>query len=752
MRGGFRRRTTSALNVSIPVQATGTGALGANPFTGWTGAAGGSIFTWSSWGVTGGKYLGAPNETSIYLRSRAVSFDQEVTFWVSVGRVYLRLTDAGEALMFDTNINAGGGWSVSYVPSVATGTYFDSPIILGGGTPVGLNPSNTATDTYTFGVSGFYCYVKWNGVEQWRAPQIYHYKPGRIGLRTFPGGAYGFRSFDAVFNTTAALQGSSPSDSLINVRDIGLKALETTGSMTAGSATLTVASNPGFAIGDPICVVIGGEAGAGTPTTRGVGGQWPALTYANSTARLADTSQAAGKLAAQLDNGLVYQWTGAAWRAYDTSVSTSNPWHYRMLPKSLITTITNISGTTFTLADTAVVSTTSAQVVYNCSPAIDLTMGYNYAADGTQGYVSGRTFEFPAGNFYACKYNLQTQMIQGANWTLKGAGRDSTYFISPMGTTGLRIAPEYQSNLVLQDMTLKGNRRGDKGWLWIYDGNDVPSSLVPNWLNIINCNNTTAQRLRVMNMDFSLSGSHYSLMNDIIARWEIGQRAYTGWQVQISNCISSTGSNIVIDNDAIVPSLEIFGGTGNTFENVTITNGLMATNVSDNWTFRNITATLQTNAANDAVYGWVTVNAPLFNINTNIDGGAVVHGPGLLDGFNFTINYANAANYLFQGININGNNDNITIRGAYPAKPNTNGLITFPAGWSSSAKGIVAGSDGPDNLIIEGVRITPPNSGVFGEIFCYAPGSIIRNCVVDVIDSNATRSNNITNAAYDALP
>jgi hypothetical protein len=746
-----RRRTRTDTVVTIPVQATAAGSITANAFAGWTNLSGGAITSVTAFGTTA-KYLHADTFTTLFARSVGVSFDQEVTFWTARGRVYLRLTDAGEALCLV--VETDGSWFVLYVPVVETTSYFDTgtSTLLGSGTPSGIDMADTAGDEWTFGVSGFEVYVKWNGVEQWRGKQIYHHTAGRVGLRTFATGTtHGFRSVSATFKPSGTLF-SSPLENIIDVRDFGLKTLTATGSMSAASTTLTLTSNPGFEIGDSIIVVIGGEAGLGEPGTRGVGGQWPALTYADNTAMTADTGQAVGKIAARLDNGLTYRWSGSAWVAYNVAnFGGPNAWHDRMLPRSLITTITNVSGTTLTLADASVLATTGATVVFNNATRLEAEIGYNYTGAGIPTYVDGKTISFPAGTWYVGQYNSDISMVGGeSNWTIRGAGRDSTIIRDVMGVTGLRIQPENKTNLSIEDIEFKSNRKGDKGWLWYYETNDTPQNRVPGVFKVQG-SSVTASGIRATNVDFTFDDCGASTMTDIAARWEVGQRAYAAWQVQLSNCTGASGTNIVIDNDQVVAALEIFGGTGCSFSDVTITNGLIATNAADDWTISNITATIETNGANNADYDWSIDNAALVNINSNIDP-VSPRGGGTFTDFNLTINYANAANYLFQGFNINGDNQaNFTISGDFPAKPNTNGLITYPVGWSDAEGiGIYVGG-GVDNVDITGIRVTPPNSGAGGEVFLYSSNSSITNSVVDVVNTDQTTSGNITNAAYDAL-
>jgi hypothetical protein len=77
----------------------------------------------------------------------------------------------------------------------------------------------------------------------------------------------------------------------------------------SGSTTMTVASATGLHVNDYIVVETGGESGGGTLGTVGVGGTWPAKTYATTAALLADTSQVNQLFAWPQDSGFLYQWT-----------------------------------------------------------------------------------------------------------------------------------------------------------------------------------------------------------------------------------------------------------------------------------------------------------------------------------------------------------------------------------------------------------------------------------------------------------
>ncbi len=89
---------------------------------------------------------------------------------------------------------------------------------------------------------------------------------------------------------------------------LAFKNYSTTGTISGASNSLVVSSNPGFQIGDAIIVETGGEAGLGARGTKGVGGTWPTLSYANAAAMNADTSKPDGQHAWLLDTGDVYFW------------------------------------------------------------------------------------------------------------------------------------------------------------------------------------------------------------------------------------------------------------------------------------------------------------------------------------------------------------------------------------------------------------------------------------------------------------
>jgi hypothetical protein len=743
-----RGRKSAPSTVSFPVQATSVGAVTANQFTGWTHGAG-SIFTSGSWGVST-KYFIATSAANLSATSKATSRDQEVTFWASLGSVYLRVRD-GRALRFRTNINGGGGWAVAYVIIGLTGYESDTVITeLGSGTLSGLNTSDTDGDLYVFGVSGFDVYVEWNGVEQWREQQIFVHKPGAVGLRTGADAGYGFRSCSVEFKASAALY-STPEFDILDVRDFGVKALATTGSMTAASTTLTVASNPGFAIGDPVIVEIGGESGGGARGTRGVGGQWPALSYANAAARAADTSQVTNKLAAQLDTGVVYQWNGSAWAVY-----TTDGFFDLMLPRALIATITNISGTTFTLSTAATVTVAAANVYYNAAVKYEEVLGAEFTS--IEVHVADKTIEWPAGSF---AWGVASDAVSfGGNrvrWSVRGQGVDATTIFSPKGTLSLDLNQGgWTGPSACHDMEFTSNCLASGGYQFRYNSTtDV--SLQGNLVNIGFTSSADISVYNVRATDWNSTGvllsfCSNSTANDIEITHATGHRAYTAWALILSNSANCSATGVTIDSDYFTAGFEQFQCTDCTFTNITGRNTFCAVNSSGDWRYIGINITLETGAADASYLTWHSSFSPVVNINSNINnqqGNDELVPGGVFSNFHLVQQTGFRSGVVFSMINVDGTGDYVTIQGQFPDKPNTLGLIELPAYSSGTANGIRDDSS-TRNILIDGVRVIGTNSGG-PDIGAGSSNATITNCVAETITTPGTTSNNITNAAYNAL-
>lgn len=738
MRGRARGQQAAASTLSFPVQATSVGAVTANQFTGWTHGAG-SIFSSSDYGTTA-RYFRATSDASLSATSRAVSRDQEVTFWASIGDVYLRVLN-NTALRCRANNTGSGGWRVDFVVIGSSGYESDTYISeLGSGTPSGLNTSSTAGDLYVFGVSGFDVYVKWNGVEQWREKQILAIKPGQVAFRTGADAGFGLRSLSVEFKQSAALY-SSPERDILEVRDFGLKSLTAVGSITGGSSTLTLVSNPGFAIGDKIIVETGGESGGGLYGTRGVGGQWPTLTYANATVRNADTSQPANKLAGQLDNGLVYRWTGSTWVQY---ITTTSAYFQKIQPKALLATITNVSGTTLTLNTAATVSTTAANVYFNNLDVYLEALGVNYAS--IPSYVANKTIEWPAQEFAFGTVNDRIELVYGTdNWSHVGQGVASSVIHSPKGATSLNLLIGEASGVSIRDLHFRSNQNWDGGFVGIVDANEAPTQTSFSVLQWQNTPSPTATDCRFTDMvcTFGQSDGGSGTRLDFVQT--TGHMEYVGWVCQASGTDGFTFTDITMSGPNIFGGVEFFLCENATINGMTSTNARHAVNTGSNLNYLGFDITMEEGCADDARSWYFIQGEPIVTMATNIGG---IGSNILFDDFRVTIEgpVKVSTNYDLRVFVVGGGLSDVTISGDFPAKPNTSGLIDLYAGYDVTAIDISSAVTG---MTISGVRVKGGSATT--DIASPNATSVVQNCVADAISTGGTTSGNIDNAAYEAL-
>ena len=104
---------------------------------------------------------------------------------------------------------------------------------------------------------------------------------GAVALKANTG--YGFRAITMSPLANGYLY-SDYANNKLDMRDWGMRSIQTTGTIAAGSSTLVLAATQNLKVGDFLLVEIGHEAGAGLRGTIGVGGVWPALYYATTAA------------------------------------------------------------------------------------------------------------------------------------------------------------------------------------------------------------------------------------------------------------------------------------------------------------------------------------------------------------------------------------------------------------------------------------------------------------------------------------
>ena len=149
-------------------------------------------------------------------------------------------------------------------------------------------------------------------------------KEGRAALKANPDGqypnGYGIRKTTLRLRDTPKPLFSDYQNLILDLRDFGLRSLQTVGNIDAGSNRLRLQSapNPPFQKGDYLIVELGGEAGRGLRGTMGVGGTWPAKSYPTAAARDAERSQPLNTFAWIESDGTVRQWYSSKWND-DTS-------------------------------------------------------------------------------------------------------------------------------------------------------------------------------------------------------------------------------------------------------------------------------------------------------------------------------------------------------------------------------------------------------------------------------------------------
>jgi len=482
-----------------------------------------------------------------------------------------------------------------------------------------------------------------------------------------------------------------------NLATLGLwKTSKTTGSMTAGRATLTVASAAGFTIGDKIIVATGGESGAGAWGTVGVGGTYPTLRYADTTARDADVSQALDTLCSVTSNGLVYQWNGSAW----VSAFVADDLYFRqMLPKALVTTISNIEGTTFTLADNAVVNTTNATVYYDCEGRIDAYVKQSSGATfDKRMYVPTGEYAFSTTQFFA--FNMKDIYFEGD-------GKLLTVLLSPDGCQGICTSMLQSQRIIVRKIGFRGNHKMNSAGVAFGDGtysrSGTPAfgaALATDCL-IDNCRSEDT-----ISNDFGYGAlSSDSVVRNCIARHVTPVRAYFVWAFNIADTTYGYMIDCQIDSDYMIAGMETFRSDNVMIIRYVGRNGAFAVNTSNNFYVDSPTVTYDTGAH----YNWQPSVAytlqnwspyqPMLNINSNI---ANQSGTGLDLANGGTVYNPQFRQSGFIEVATSERNTGIVVAPAYSNVMIKGGTVAVPDKVSgNSIEG--AGCDG-DGMTVSGTR------------------------------------------------
>lgn len=559
------------------------------------------------------------------------------------------------------------------------------------------------TGALVVGVAGFDIYVKVGGVEQFRFKDSHtlrgSWTSGKAAVKVASGDAY---NCTVTFLTPTSLH-SVPANNWFDIRDFGCKPKKTTGSIASGSSTLNVVDPSFFAVGDYVVVAVGGESGAGARGTVGVGGNWPALSYADATARTADAGQASNTWAWQQDTGAVYRWNGSSWDAQ------SSYYFAQSIPKALFAQITAISGNNLMLSVAATTAATNATVYFDNATKITQLMTSQYYVNGANGNSLLTAFEpdqitayIPAGEF---AFAGLVRAYHGS-YQVRGAG-DTSIWRYPAGSPGGLYLGTLSTGTVAKDFKQIGNL-GDNGFAlaWTinsrFDGyNDSGPVYVSNedmmstatssiayprgvWVDI--ATDAKVYNITSVNMFYQAVGftsCTNPAMHNCAASLSAGVifRTYIQWLHQIAD---STGNNVdtcgIFDcsgvADKYTAGVELFRCTGDiSIQRYTGTNcsasnnssGTAGSSATSGILYKDNTITMQANAQ-DSGKVFATGN-PVFNINANIGGGYVGLGMAMV---NNTVTVQGVMNSTFdisRAITVAGTMSNTLISG---------GTLTLP--------------------------------------------------------------------------
>lgn len=523
------------------------------------------------------------------------------------------------------------------------------------------------------------------------------------------------------------------------------KKSKTTGSMTAGSPTLTVASAAGFTIGDQIIVATGGESGAGARGTVGVGGTYPTLRYADTTARDADTSQATNTLCCVTATGLVYQWNGSAWQ----SAFVADDLYFRQMhAKALVTTITNIVGTTFTLADNAVVNTTNANVYYDCEGLIDAYVNSGSGATfDKRMYVPTGEYAFSTTQFFA--FNMKDIYFEGDGELL-------TVLFSPDGCQGIGCSLLQSQRIIVRDIGFRGNHKNTSAGVTFGDGTysrsvnaAVSGSLAVDCL-IENCRSEDT----IAN-DFTFAaGSPDTVIRSCTARHITPTQAYFGWCFNIADSNYGYMIDCTVTSDYMITGMETFRSDNVAIVRYIGNNASLSANTCGNFYIDSPTITFQTGAH----YNWQSGVSytlqnwnpyqPMVNVNTNIGNQS---GSGLDLANGGTVYNPDLTQAGFMEVSIAERNPGIVVAPAYANVMIKDGTVEVPNLTSgNNVEGVSCDGDG---MTVSGTRFIGFSGSGDTAILARYANTLGHGRAVDCIGEGITarvKQRNQTNAEYIA--
>lgn len=744
-----------------------------------------------------GRNSGSGDFTEPLFETVASGRDVVVTTWARLGTIFLRCDkDKGRGLKIQwTGNTSSGEMKIAHAVNVPSTSSAFIPADGIGETVLfqtnnlssyltGWNTSSTAGDQFEFSLIGLVLTVKWNGQAIYKAEDIWFTNAGTVLYCPTISDA-------AIRDTTITFKASTQTytdfdNRVIDLRDWGWKDLKTTGSMGAASTTLTVASSAGFAVGDPIIIELGGEAGAGLVGTIGVGGTWPATRVANYAALPdASTYRAANGgsdcwIWVISENAVYINYSNAGvptwgeWTNYVQSdvVRNRGLFHTTQLrPRALKAKIVAISGNTITLDTASEAATSNVNVYYDCSDVHEKFVAgrWGRAAYGFRDATmfDPWTYRFQPGTFCITK----DQSIPLADyWNFKGSGRGSTLFYSPKGTEQVAFKMSGES-VVISDFKVQG-------WAGInYWCTDSPNGYIDQQKYAVQNTYLYKSNCVIERVDLENTWGGPSMNNrfDSVVRdckgvqSNGGIQQYATWFFGASYCTRFFVEDCEYYGPVINPAFEIFQCTDSGFRRIKSKQGYVASNTSGGFLFENIDIDVDFRykpTAND----WVVEGNPVVNINNNIvdSGGAL--DPGLV-GTGGTIRnprikvHNNDISKVQPGaIVIQSACPYILVEGTHPEKPghgyiemsDFTGLGVPDQYGNNNEHGAIGVMSTGHFTTVRGLRVVGLAQGGDYANITLIGDAVVENCVANTVlkggVSQVGTNGNITNAQYEALP
>lgn len=806
---------------NIPVASLTSGSYPANNWSGFTT----NITTVST--NTGRQYI--QTTTAPTTNTTAIGTgnwrDGELTFYISRGTVILRGNSGGDGIYLrfaigSSGIRAGLMSNINY--NLPEGGTVNATYIQDNPASCITNWPTTSDHTFTFGARGFDIYLLIDGVQaydtcqttamnptgeiRWKDYRTQATNPGQMSIWAHGGSLGGGvgNQITATYYPLTELY-SNIATSTFDPRDFGMRDVPVgSGSMTAGSCTLTLSSPRDIRVNDKIIVEIGGESGAGGYNTVGVGGTSPELNYPNAATRSADLTQPNMTYAYDADTGAVAQMKSGTWQttfggpAPNITAAAIYYAEYKA-PVSLragVIAVDASPATTLTLATfgsdsypgttCARVNTTNANVYldsrYSFYPMSTnpAEMFFDGRSDGINSY-SGMTINIPAGTWYMGGIATAYRVNAGdrANLTIKGQGKlgaaSVTTLKSPKGVPSLIFSGSSgMNNTVIQDLHYIGNR-ADNGYMWEWsttfvDGagkinknfpEDNPIAMVIGG----QANNALIQRISCHNTFRGCavvqSNNGAQIANSDVVNTE-RQRNYLQWEFMLVN--STGGSNKLENLTATSPYLykafNCYATNPCLMNNLTGTNVLLAVNGSSSTTVTGFQSTIEEDSFADIGSGWLDEGVVQISNNNSAGGSG-----GTISGFRIIHNgYTQVSSQRsLKSIDITATQQvNWNITGSYSGVGTCSSLlggyieyINAPfsslSGSSYGAMGVVSAAN---TTVVTGIRVvgsaitSPGLSGHYGNISVSNTGNSASGNVADQIQATTLGAGNRTNATF----